>query len=110
VLQAGAYLLTGRLRDTDLVARLGGDEFAALLPETPREGAEVLAIDIVQAVRELSVDVGDGRIASVTASVGVACSAELADERDEDGLLAAADFAMYEAKRSGRDSYAVHRG
>jgi diguanylate cyclase (GGDEF)-like protein len=110
VLQAVAYLLTGRMRDTDLVARLGGDEFAALLPETPREGAEVLAIDIVQAVRELSVDVGDGQIASVTASVGVASSAELADERDEDGLLAAADFAMYEAKRSGRDSYAVHRG
>ena len=104
-----AYLLTGRVRDTDLVARLGGNEFAVLLPETPRDGAEVLAIDIVQAVRELSVDIGDGRRASVTASVGAASSKALAEERDEDALLAAADVAMYEAKRGGRDSHAFHR-
>jgi diguanylate cyclase (GGDEF)-like protein/PAS domain S-box-containing protein len=109
VLQAVAYLLTGRVRDTDLVARLGGDEFAVLLPETPREGAEILAIDIVQAVRELSVDIGDGRHASVTASVGAASSGELADEHDEDALLAAADIAMYEVKRGGRDGHLVHR-
>jgi diguanylate cyclase (GGDEF)-like protein/PAS domain S-box-containing protein len=108
VLQAVGYLLTARVRDTDLVARLGGDEFAVLLPETPREGAEMLAIDIVQAVRELSIDVGDGRRASVTASVGGACTGELPDAADEDTLLAAADLAMYEAKRSGRDGYAVH--
>jgi diguanylate cyclase (GGDEF)-like protein/PAS domain S-box-containing protein len=108
VLQAVGYLLTARVRDTDLVARLGGDEFAVLLPETPREGAEVLAIDIVQAVRELSVDIGDGREASVTASVGVASSGELPDAADEDTLLAAADVAMYEAKRAGRDGHAVH--
>jgi diguanylate cyclase (GGDEF)-like protein len=97
------------MRDTDLIARLGGDEFAALLPATSREGAEVLAIDIVQAVRELSIDVGDGRHASVTASVGVASSDELRDERDEDALLAAADAAMYAAKRGGRDGHSAHR-
>jgi diguanylate cyclase (GGDEF)-like protein/PAS domain S-box-containing protein len=109
VLQGVAYLLTARMRDTDLVARLGGDEFAALLPETPREGAEALAIDIVQAVRELSVEVGNNLHATVTASVGVASSDELAEEHDEDALLAAADVAMYEAKRGGRDGHAVHR-
>ena len=109
VLQAVSYLLVERVRDTDLAARLGGDEFAVLLPETPREGAEVLAIDIVQAVRELSVDIGDGRRAGVTASVGIASSGELSDDVDEDALLGAADVAMYEAKRSGSDGYAVHR-
>ena len=108
MLQAVADLLAARVRDTDLVARLGGDEFAALLPETPREGAEVLAIDIVQAVRDLEVDIGRGRAASVTASVGVSASDELGDDRTEDALLAAADVAMYRAKRTGRDSYAVH--
>jgi diguanylate cyclase (GGDEF)-like protein/PAS domain S-box-containing protein len=108
VLQAVADLIAARVRDTDLVARLGGDEFAVLLPETPRSGAEVLAIDIVQAVRELSVDAGAGQRAAVTASVGVACSEELPDDRDEDTLLAAADVAMYEAKRTGRDGYVVH--
>jgi diguanylate cyclase (GGDEF)-like protein/PAS domain S-box-containing protein len=108
VLQAVADLLAARLRDTDLVARLGGDEFAALLPETPREGAEVLAIDIVQEVRAMEVDIGNGATASVTASVGVSASDELGDDRTEDALLAAADVAMYRAKRTGRDSYAVH--
>jgi diguanylate cyclase (GGDEF)-like protein/PAS domain S-box-containing protein len=108
VLQAVADLLAARVRDTDVAARLGGDEFAVLLPETPRSGAETLAIDVVQAVRELSVDVGDGRHAAVTASVGVACSDELPDGGDEDALLAAADVAMYEVKRTGRDGYLVH--
>jgi PleD family two-component response regulator len=69
----------------------------------------VLAIDIVQAVRELSVDIGDGRHAGVTASVGVATSGEWDDEVDDDALLAAADIAMYEAKRAGSDGYVVHR-
>jgi diguanylate cyclase (GGDEF)-like protein/PAS domain S-box-containing protein len=108
LLQAIAYSLAERMRDTDMVARLGGDEFAALLPSTPRDGAEVLAIDIVQAIRDLSLDIGDGRRAAVTASVGIASSAELSDEADEDSLLAAADLAMYDAKRRGRDGYAVH--
>jgi diguanylate cyclase (GGDEF)-like protein/PAS domain S-box-containing protein len=107
VLQAVAYRISERMRDTDLVARLGGDEFAALLPSTPRAGAEVLAIDVVQTVRELQVDIGDGRLAGVTASVGVASTSELPDEADEDTLLAVADAAMYEAKRTGRDGYAV---
>jgi diguanylate cyclase (GGDEF)-like protein/PAS domain S-box-containing protein len=108
VLQAVADLLAARVRDTDLVARLGGDEFAALLPETPREGAEVLAIDIVQDVRAMEVDIGHGATASVTASIGVSASDELGDDRTEDALLAAADMAMYRAKRTGRDNYAVH--
>jgi diguanylate cyclase (GGDEF)-like protein/PAS domain S-box-containing protein len=108
VLQAVADTLAERVRDTDLAARLGGDEFGVLLPSTPRAGAEILAIDVVQAVRELRVDAGKGREARVTASVGIACSAELSEDRDEDTVLAAADLAMYRAKRSGRDRFAVH--
>ena len=54
-------------------------------------------------------DAAGERRAGVTASVGVASSGELPDEADEDALLAAADVAMYEAKRTGSDGYAVHR-
>jgi PleD family two-component response regulator len=38
----------------------------------------------------------------------LACSGELPEELDEDAMLAAADMAMYQAKRTGRDRYAVH--
>jgi diguanylate cyclase (GGDEF)-like protein/PAS domain S-box-containing protein len=103
VLEAVANVLRERTRDTDLAARLGGDEFAVLLPSTSRQGAEVLAIDLVQAIRELDVEPG----AAVTASVGLVSSAELPGERDEESLLLAADDAMYAAKRGGRDGYRV---
>ena len=103
VLQGAANVLRERLRETDLAARLGGDEFALLLPETPAEGAELLAIELVQAIRELRVH-ADAR---VTASVGIACSSDLTGERDEEGLMLAADNAMYEVKRTGRDGYVL---
>ena len=64
----------------------------------------------MQAIRELRVAVGADEPAGVTSSVGVACSAELPEDRDEDALQVAADLAMYDAKRTGRDGYAVHLG
>jgi diguanylate cyclase (GGDEF)-like protein/PAS domain S-box-containing protein len=108
LLRAVAEQIVERVRDTDLPARLGGDEFAVLLPNTARDGAEVLAIDLVQTLRELRVEVGGGGRAGITASVGIAVSSELPDDRDEETMLAAADLAMYEAKRGGRDRYVVH--
>ncbi len=108
MLQGVANTIADRVRDTDIVARLGGDEFAVLLPGTPREGAEVLAIDLVQALRELRIETAEGREVASTASIGLACSGELPEERDEDVVMAAADLAMYDAKRTGRDRYAVH--
>jgi diguanylate cyclase (GGDEF)-like protein/PAS domain S-box-containing protein len=107
VLQGTAHALRERVRETDLVARLGGDEFAVLLPGTPRQGAETLAVDLVHAVRELRVDAESE--ASVTASIGVAVTSELPPDGDEDTLLAAADLAMYESKRHGRDGFSVFR-
>jgi diguanylate cyclase (GGDEF)-like protein len=108
VLQAVADVLRERVRETDLVARLGGDEFAILLPSTSREGAEVLAVDVIHTIRELEL-AGTGQRAGVTASVGVAATSELPADRDEDTVLAAADQAMYEAKRGGRDRYVIGR-
>jgi diguanylate cyclase (GGDEF)-like protein/PAS domain S-box-containing protein len=109
VLQRVADTLRERLRETDLAGRLGGDEFAVLLPSTSRRGAEILAIDLVQALRELRVDPGEGRPpVAITASVGIVCSGELPEGATDDSLLAAADAAMYDAKRTGRDRHAVH--
>jgi diguanylate cyclase (GGDEF)-like protein/PAS domain S-box-containing protein len=100
-----AELVRARLRTTDAIARLGGDEFAILLPKADRVGAEAVARSLVETVRaEAGTDEDTG--GPITISVGVA----MLDEHpapSTDAIVAAADLAMYEAKRAGRNGYAV---
>jgi diguanylate cyclase (GGDEF)-like protein len=92
-----AARLKGALRESDTAARLGGDEFVLLLPDTPLIGALEAARALVELViAPISID---GDVRSVGASVGIAVFPE--HGRDGDGLLAAADAAMYKAKRAG---------
>ena len=85
-------------RAGDQVARYGGEEFAAMLPETDAEGAEKIAEKMRRAVESL--ETGGGR---VTISVGVATT--LAREKaSPESLVAAADGALYDAKRGGRNT------
>ena len=85
-------------RAGDQVARYGGEEFAAMLPETDAEGAEKIAEKMRRAVESL--ETGGGR---VTISVGVATT--LAREKaSPESLVAAADAALYDAKRAGRNA------
>jgi len=102
VLVGVADALRGRLRDTDLVARLGGDEFAVLLPHTSAGEAEDLGRALVALVGALRLPFEPQR-ALVTASVGVTPL----DGTCADLVLAAADRAMYEAKRQGGDACVV---
>jgi diguanylate cyclase (GGDEF)-like protein/PAS domain S-box-containing protein len=103
---AVAEILGAHARASDLVARLGGDEFAVLLPFAQLAEAEDAAARLVRAVREGAPVVDAGRTRRVTASVGIAAFAEGVDA---DELLISADLAMYDAKKAGRDGYAVHR-
>jgi diguanylate cyclase (GGDEF)-like protein/PAS domain S-box-containing protein len=110
VLRAFADTLTRRLRTNDVVARLGGDEFAALLldVETEQAGAQI-ADDVASAIRQQTVPTPAGP-ANVTASIGVVTFRPTPTD-DADDLLAAADRALYLAKRHGRDrieSVAAH--
>ncbi|WP_043510731.1 MULTISPECIES: bifunctional diguanylate cyclase/phosphodiesterase [unclassified Actinoplanes] len=108
---AGDRLLAGvadRLRDClrtgDTAARLGGDEFAVLIPGVVgSEAAVPVARRIVAALRE-PFDL-DGREVFASCSVGVAW-AEVG-ETDADDLLVRADLAMFEAKKLGKDQYAI---
>jgi len=87
------------VRASDTVGRLGGDEFLAILPETAAGGALEVADKLREALREPYPL--EGATASLGASVGVALFPEHGD--DPESVQRAADAALYEAKREGKD-------
>ncbi|PAU65039.1 two-component system response regulator [Pseudomonas sp. PIC25] len=102
VLRRVADQLRACMRPYDTLARMGGDEFTALLdslghPEDAARVAEKL-IETLSGRYEV-----DGIEVTMGASVGIACFPECG--QTVDGLLCAADMAMYEAKRAGRQQY-----
>ena len=102
LIEAGRRL-TGNVRPGDTVARLGGDEFTLLLEEMPNAASALrVAAQLVAALgRPFSIG---GEQVSVSASIGVAYSAELAVKRHgqlPEELLRAADAALYRAKARG---------
>jgi diguanylate cyclase (GGDEF)-like protein len=98
-----AEVLRARMRATDVVARLGGDEFAVALPRCDLDEAENLADAIATAIR-LHTPPGEAA-PPITASIGIATFGP--QSASYDAVLSAADNAMYEAKRAGRDSVRV---
>ena len=104
VLQAVATAIRESVRGVDVCARFGGEEIAVLLPGTSSAGAAELA-------ERLRVRVGGRRVRfagkelAVTASFGVATYPEPIPSRDR--LFAAADKALYDAKRGGRDRVVI---
>jgi len=84
-------------RGIDLAARIGGEEFAVLLVETNQTAGMEVAERLRLAIKDLELPSG----AQITASFGVAeCPT---DAQTASGILKAADVALYEAKRNGRD-------
>lgn len=106
-LQAVAQVLRSRLRDTDLAARIGGEEFVVLLTHCPPEAAVQFAQRLREAIGALVVELPDGVVVRLTASLGVADSRS--GGLDLEALLSAADAAMYDAKNAGRDQVMVSR-
>jgi diguanylate cyclase (GGDEF)-like protein len=96
VLRDVAYALAGSLRSFDLAYRIGGEEFLVLLPDADERGVEQVAERLRQEVRgcskpHLSISMSVGGVSGVW------------DGANFDALSAAADRALYEAKRRGRD-------
>jgi diguanylate cyclase (GGDEF)-like protein len=107
VLREFAALLTESVRDIDLACRWGGEEFLLVLPGTDLDGAARVAERIRQALRGRIVLSVDGEPISVTASFGVAAYPVC---RSASQLFAAADGALYEAKRTGKNRVSTGSG
>jgi diguanylate cyclase (GGDEF)-like protein len=95
-LKTVGHVIRETLRGADVAARFGGEEFSILLPQTTAEEAAAIAERIRTNLEETQFP-----HRRVTASIGIAsCSAELCASSD---LVSAADKALYEAKRRGRN-------
>jgi diguanylate cyclase (GGDEF)-like protein len=103
VLQRVAGRLRSIVRGADAVVRLGGEEFVALLQDCDADGATTVAEAMRVAVRDIALPEGCG-LRRLSASIGIAVFPDHA--RSLEPLLAAADRAMYVAKRTGRDRVA----
>ena len=105
VLGLAAERLRRSMRASDTAGRLGGDEFLALLPEASEQGAMGVA-EKARAALEAPYALGS-RIARLSSSVGLAFFPR--DGEDPDALQKAADAALYEAKRGGKNRVVMAR-
>jgi diguanylate cyclase (GGDEF)-like protein len=105
-LQHFTLMAQTRLRPSDLLARTGGDEFCIVLPSsTLREGA-MIARRVLEVCRA-DAEQCTGNDIPVAVSIGVAqWTSEMGAYPDR--LMAAADHALYAAKKAGRNGFAIH--
>ncbi len=97
--------IAGTLRDNtrvfDSLARYGGEEFVVVMPGSGSEDASAAAERLRVAVEALGFEPGPGQRCRLTISVGIACTQDV--PTTPEALLRAADLALYDAKRSGRN-------
>ncbi len=105
ILQSFADMCAHTLRSVDVLGRWSSKEFIILLPETPLDGAQVIADRLRRQTEALKF--GANNNLSVTVSVGITQYRD--SEINVDAPLARADMALADAKRAGRNRIAVCR-
>ncbi len=104
VLRQFARLLNRDMREVDTAARFGGDEFAVILPDTDADGARFVATRIREAVRQVRFQLPEAQdLLALHISIGVALCPQ--HDTSPDGLIRAADLALYKAKTEGKNRF-----
>ena len=108
VLKLVAKKIKEIVRGRDFLARFGGEEFAVILPQTPLEGAQVVAESINRLFAQTTLKAvhTSTTLGKVTVSVGVA---RYRPGEPPDNLINRADRALYRAKRTGRNRVVTER-
>lgn len=96
-----ARLLTHCFRESDVICRYGGEEFGVILPGSTLEQAYARAEFCRGIVESAQLQSAGRNLGSITVSIGVAISTEFTDPQE---IVRAADAALYQAKRMGRNS------
>ena len=104
LLRAVARRLVRCVRSSDTVARIGGDEFVVILDHLDRSDHARVVAEKVRRTLARSVTV-EGRRVRITVSIGIGLRPQ--DGTDAEVLLRAADYAMYLAKKGGKDAWAL---
>ena len=102
VLRITAKMIKDLIRGQDLVARFGGEEFVIMLPDTPLEGARVVAEKIRYSFEKMQVKKRQSQetIGAITLSLGGACY-RIGESLEE--LIGRTDSALYKSKGEGRN-------
>ncbi len=97
-------LMRSSFRESDVICRYGGEEFAVILLNSDLTSAYAKAESFRRIVEQADLSWNGREIGRMTASVGVACCIEFSET---DQIVQAADAALYQAKRMGRNSTCV---
>ena len=106
-IKAVAKVLKDTVRNTDFVARYGGEEFTIGMVDTSSKGAEQMAERVRKIMEKTVVTRVGGKDLMITLSIGVSSFPD--DTRNTADLVAMADNALYQAKRSGRNRVSLFR-
>ena len=104
MLRSVGDFLGSSVRGEDVACRFGGEEFVVILPRASLENTRRRAEALREGMKSLQPEPSASR-PSVTISIGVACSPDHAETREQ--LVHAADVALYRAKAGGRDRVVV---
>ncbi len=105
-LEMVARTILSSVRETDFVARYGGEEFSVILPKTSEDEALQLAYTICKNIERLQIPNHASKYKVVTVSIGIATT--VPDKaQDYKKIVKQADMALYKAKNSGRNKFAI---